>query len=138
MPFDLWNAEVADASQRTQSVGVVCHLRRFAAMTRRPAAWSLSSLSKNAAADSAFTELPIFMGGHSIVPFVPSVPIGYIISTADEGRLLRVSARGGKSGHHRAECLVERPDTDGQTIRKESATETKQPPLFGGDGETAV
>ena len=39
-----WNAENADASQRTQSVGGVCHLRRYAAMTRRPAAWFLSSL----------------------------------------------------------------------------------------------
>ena len=39
-----WNAEDADASQRTQSVGVVCHLRRCAAMTRRPAAWTISSL----------------------------------------------------------------------------------------------
>ena len=38
-----WNAENADASQRTQSVGGVCHLRRCAAMTRRPAAWLPSS-----------------------------------------------------------------------------------------------
>ncbi len=49
----------------------------------------------------------------------------YIIDVVHEGRPLQ--RWGGKSGHHRADCPVERLDAAGQTCGKDSATESKPP-----------